>query len=112
MTALGLATLPDRCDLGFHITQHPHYCACRDLTEWVIFRTAVREVTRPDGTVHVNDIRPRIRGRIEPKRVGSLYRRAKAEGLLVDTGRKEPSSDVAGRNRDKDARIYRIGARA
>lgn len=40
------------------------------------------------------------------------YRRAKSEGLLRDTGEREPSNDAAGRNTDKLDRIYElVGAR-
>jgi hypothetical protein len=109
MTTLALDTRSDRCTLGFALPQHPRFCACSDLGEYAVFVAAVRAAVRPDGTVHQSDMRPHLRGRIEPKHVGSMYRRAKAEGLLVDTGEREPSNDVAGRNSDKLDRIYAIG---
>lgn len=76
--------------------------------EWAVFVAAITQAAR-DGEVHQSAVRPLIRGRIEPKHIGTLYRRAKAEGLLTDTGRREPSNDVAGRNSDKLDRIYALG---
>lgn len=109
MSLDALALLPGRCQHGYHVTQRT---LCEDCTpsEWSLFRTAVLSVVRPDGTVHANDVRPLIRDRIPPKHIGSLYRRAKTDGLLVDTGIKEPSTDARGRNTDKDARIYKRAA--
>jgi hypothetical protein len=80
--------------------------------EWTVFVRALRSVARDDGTVHQGDVRPLIRGRIEPKHIGQLYRRARTLGLIADTGEREPSTDVAGRNTDKTCRIYRLGAAA
>ena len=102
-----LATRTDRCAYGFAPAQHPGACECEH-SDWHVFVRAVRAAARDDGTVHQSDVRPRIRGRIEPKRIGTLYRRAKAEGLLRDTGQVEPSTDVAGRNGDKLSRIYAL----
>lgn len=104
-----LALLPGRCAHGYHVTQRT-LCETCTPTEWSLFRNAVLAAARPDGTVHANDLRPLIRDRIAPKHVGLMYRRAKADGLLVDTGIKEPSTDTQGRNADKDARIYRLRA--
>lgn len=112
MTAtLNLEHRVGRCEMGFDIkTQHPGLCGCRDGSEWSVFVAAVTQVVRPDRTVHQSDMRPLLRGRVSPKSIGSLYRRAKADGLLVDTGEREPSDDVAGRNTDKLDRIYRSAA--
>lgn len=104
---LGLEALPDRCSLGFAEIQHPDFCNCADLGEYVVFVRALKSVAR-DGLIHQRDVRPIIRGRIEPKHIGTLYRRAKAEGLLADTGEREPSNDAAGRNTDKLDRIYAL----
>ena len=92
-----LAARPDRCPLGFHLSQHPHFCGCTDMSEWAVFLAAVRAVVRDDGTVHQCDVRPKIRGRIQPKHVGILWRRAKSEGLVAEAGH-ERSDDLAGRN--------------
>lgn len=110
MTALDayLAEQPDRCQHGYHLTlQHPDLCDCQPPAEWPLFVAALRRAKRVDGTVHVNDVRPLIRGRIAPKHIGTLYRRAVTEGLLAFIGW-EPSTDAAGRNADKQARYYRL----
>lgn len=99
---------PGRCAQGFAPIHHPTWCACAELGEWSIFVAAVRRVVRSDGTVHQSDMRPLIRGRIASKHIASLYRQAKTEGLLVDTGEREQSDDVIGRNTDKLDRIYRL----
>ena len=111
MTALDtyLRTLPGRCGgCGFHTAVQGCRCApVAPSSEWAVFVAAIRQAAR-DGEVHQSDVRPIIRGRIEPKHIGTLYRRAKAEGLLSDTGRREPSNDVAGRNSDKLDRVYAL----
>ena len=96
----------DRCPgCGHHVATQGCHCAG---SEWAIFAAAVRKAARRDGTVHPGDVRPLIRGRVAPKHIGTLYRRAKAEGLLTDTGEREPSNDFAGRNGDKLDRIYAL----
>lgn len=103
--AAELATLPDRCGHGYHATQHPALCACAGPDEWTAFVNALRTATRPDQTIHQGDVRPLIQG-IPHKHRGLLYRKARTSGLIAVVG-KEPSSDVAGRNTDKDSRVYR-----
>lgn len=103
-------THPDRCSLGFAAAHHPTFCNCSDMGEWVVFTTALRSAARPDGTVHQCDVRPKIRGRIAPKHIGPMWRRARSEGLVRDTGEREPSNDSAGRNTDKLDRIYELRA--
>lgn len=122
-----LSSAAGRCAQGFDLaTQHGTggFCRCSDpapvapdgggitAAEWSLFVAAVKAVVRPDGEVHQSDMRPRIRGRIEPKAIGRCYRRAKAERLLVDTQRREESDDRAGRNTDKLDRIYALGVAA
>lgn len=112
MTTLGLDALPDRCANGYAPVMHPSLCACDEMGEWAIFVRALRSSVRDDRTIHQGDVRPLIRGRIEPKHVGTLYRRAKSARLIRDTGQLEPSTDVAGRNADKVSRIYEWIGRA
>lgn len=114
-----LKAAPGRCaDCGFHVDYQGCRCAVDEWAtctadEWAIFTTALRKARREDNTVHQCDVRPLIRGRVEPKAIGGYYRRARSLELIRDTGEKEPSSDVAGRNTDKDSRIYEwIGAAA
>lgn len=107
MTALldYLATAEGRCPRCLYHVQ-TQGCRCGD-PEWALFKVALAEAAR-GGVVHQSAVRPIIRGRIEPKHIGALYRRAKAEGLIRDTGEREPSNDVAGRNTDKLDRIYAL----
>lgn len=101
-----LVQLPGRCPgCAYHVATQG--CRC-EAGEWGMFMAAIRAAAMPDGTVHQRNVRPLIRGRITPKHIGGLYRRARAERLLVDTGEREPSSDVEGRNADKLDRIYRL----
>lgn len=76
---------------------------------WAFFVRTLRAHVRADGTVHVNDVRELLRGRIEPKQIGLLWRRAKSAGLIHGGREWEPSSDGLGRNDDKQARIWRAG---
>ena len=105
MTALDayLATCEDRCPgCGFH----PAHQGCRcESDEWGLFAAAIRQATRADGRVSQSDVRPLIRGRIAPKHIGTLYRRAVAERLLTPVGW-ERSTDHLGGNADKQQRVY------
>ncbi|MGZ4521033.1 MAG: hypothetical protein ACXVGA_06770 [Mycobacteriaceae bacterium] len=105
-------TQPGRCPSGFAPVQHPTLCGCPSSKpdEWQIFLTAVRSVAR-GGRVHQGDVRPLLRGRVQPKHVGQLYARAKREGLLIPVG-KEPSNDTAGRNTHHDSPIYELRSAA
>ena len=76
--------------------------------EWDLFRHALVSAAREDGTIHQRDVRPLIRGKVAPKSIGTFYRRAKAEGLIRDTGERESSNDVLGKNADKLSRVYRL----
>lgn len=104
-----LATFSDRCSEGYHLTaQHPHLCECQGDDEWSVFRAALRSAAK-DGRVHQADVRPLIRGRIEPKHIGLAYRRAVREGLLTEVSR-ERSNDEAGRNTNKWEPVYEVAA--
>lgn len=120
-----LAALPDRCVHGYHRKQR-HSCTGTPSPqgswtsptrprasdqpggEWPFFVSVLRKVVRADGTVHQGDVRPLIRGRIPAKHIGTLYKRARNEGVIVETGDWERSTDVEGRNSDKRCRIYRL----
>ncbi len=117
MTLLAhLATLTDRCPDGYAPVQHPRFCDCgqtRPATdEWTTFVAALKQARRDDGSRHQCDVRPLIRGRLAPKHIGAYWRRARSQGLVVDTGEREQSNDVAGRNADKLDRIYAWGEAA
>lgn len=108
---LGLAHVGGRCAYGYASIQHPSLCECSE-SEWSIFVTALRSSARTDGTVHQSDVRPLIRGRINPKHIGTLWRRAKADGLIRDTGQVERSNDHAGRNSHRLEPIYELRSAA
>lgn len=122
-----LAALPGRCIHGYHPKQRhsctktpspasawtsptPPRASDQSAGEWPFFVSVIRKVARADGSVHQNDVRPLIRGRIPAKHVGLLWKRARNDGLIVDTGEWERSTDVEGRNSDKRCRIYRLAA--
>ena len=102
-------TQSTRCEHGYHRTAQT--CPTCPTDEFSLFAAAIRKAARDDGTVHAGDVRPLI-AQIPPRHVGVLYRRARAAGLLVDTGEREESTDVAGRNGDKLSRVYRLGRAA
>lgn len=97
----------DRCSLGFHLSHHPHLCACVELGDWSIFLAALREAVGRDGLVHQKHVRPRIRGRIRPNDIGSCYRKARTIGLLVEEDH-ERSNDREGRNAGRMEPVYRL----
>lgn len=102
-----LGRFSDRCADGFSLEhQHPSLCRCQDGDEWSVFTTALTTAAR-DGRVHQADVRPIIRGRIEPKHIGTLYRRARAEGLLREVEH-ERSDDVAGKNAGRLEPVYEL----
>lgn len=111
-----LAGFSDRCsDCGAHEATQPHRDDCRlgtaETSEWAIFRAALRKAARDDGSVHQADVRPLIRGRIEPKHIGTLYRRARTEGLLREIDH-ERSDDLAGRNAGRLEPVYELRSAA
>lgn len=114
MSTLGLHLLPGRCSEGFDIaTQHPDLCACpagTQTSEWALFKVALASAAR-DGRVHQADVRPLIRGRIQHKHIGTLYRRARSEGLLVEVDH-ERSDDVSGRNAGRLEPVYELRSAA
>ncbi len=80
----------------------------RPADEWRTFYCAVVSVAHAhNGQVDQNHVRPLIRGEIAPKRIGSFYRRACLEGLLIVDGY-SISEDHAGRNAGRPMRVYRL----
>lgn len=97
-----LASRTDRCACGYHESQG---CHCPG-SEWEIFLTAIR-TAELGGLVHQSDVRPLIRGRINPNSIGACYRRARTECLLVEVDH-ERSDDVLGRNSHRLEPVYRL----
>lgn len=73
--------------------------------EWSFFLRTLRSCVRDDGTLHVNDVRPLIRGKVEPKHIGQFWKRA-ATLKLIRFKEWEQSTDEAGGNADKLARVH------
>lgn len=74
--------------------------------EWSIFTEALVTASLFDGIVRPNDLRPLIRGRVAPKRIGAFVNRALAEGLIVWRGEWQVSDDSQGRNAGRPAKVY------
>lgn len=82
--------------------------------EWDFFVTALHRAALPVGNrcIDPNKLRRIVRGQVAPRRIGAFTNRAKAEGLIADTGEWVVSDDAAGRNGGKPCRVYRlVGAR-
>lgn len=63
------------------------------------------------GRLDQNDYREQLRGVVAPRRIGAFHNKAVAEGLIEATGDWSISTDHAGRNAGRPARVYRwIGA--
>lgn len=112
MSTLGLERHPGRCAHGFHIATQRGFCDCTESDEWSTFLAAIEQAAAqsPDGLVHQTAVRPLIAA-IPPKHRGLLYRRARNDGLLVEAGW-EQSTDIAGRNGDKQQRYYELRSAA
>jgi hypothetical protein len=106
------AAQPDRCEHGFSPLQRGiHDCTpIAPTSEWSLFVAALRSAARSDGLIHQTDVRPLIQA-IPHKHRGTYYRKAKSAGLIELVG-KEPSTDAAGRNTDKDQKVYRLRSAA
>lgn len=80
----------------------------RPAEEWVAFLNALYLVAEDDGRIDPNELRPVLRGNVAPGRIGAFTNRAKAEGLIADTGEWQTSDDTEGRNGGKPCRVYRL----
>lgn len=80
---------------------------------WALFVRTLRANVRSDGTVHACDIRPLVRGRIEPRQLSSLWRRAQSKSVgLIRQVDVERSDDVAGKNAGRPEPVYKWTGRA
>lgn len=77
--------------------------------EWDWFRAALELVAcmHPDDVISPNRLRPEVRDRVAPQRIGAFTNRALAQNLIQATGEWEVSDDREGRNGGKPARVYR-----
>ena len=74
--------------------------------EWTLFTEAVVTCSLLDGIVRPNDLRPLIRGKVAPRRIGAFVNKALAEGLLQWRGEWQTSDDTEGRNAGRPAKVY------
>ncbi|GGO86735.1 hypothetical protein GCM10011584_09780 [Nocardioides phosphati] len=79
---------------------------CGKPDEWSLFVAALKSSVRSDGTVHVNDVRPKVRGRIAHKKIGLYWTKAQQKRLIRWENGWEQSTDAVGSNQDKLARVY------
>lgn len=82
----------------------------RPAEEWDYFVSALRDTADCWGCIDPNALRPLLRNHVAPNRIGAFTNRAKAEGLIVDTGEWQTSDDAEGRNAGKPCRVYRLVA--
>jgi hypothetical protein len=76
--------------------------------EWSLFVEALRTVAiGPGGRIGPNELRPLLRGKVAPRRIGAFTHRALSQGLVEYTGAYEISDDTHGRNGGKPARVMR-----
>lgn len=80
----------------------------RPAEEWDIFVAALRRAADADSRIDPNVLRPLLRNEVAPRRIGAFTNRAKAEGLIADTGEWQTSDDTEGRNGGKPCRVYRL----
>jgi hypothetical protein len=79
--------------------------------EWAIFLDCLRRAADGGGFIEPNILRPLVRDRIKPNRIGAFTNRAARSGLIAATGDWQVSDDAHGKNSGKPARIYRwLGA--
>ena len=74
--------------------------------EWDEFVRCLRfAAARGAGTISPNVLRPLVRGKVAPRRIGAFTHRALSQGLVAYTGDYELSDDTEGRNGGKPARV-------
>lgn len=76
--------------------------------EWDEYLRCLHHAADTAGRIDPNRLRPLLRGVVAPRRIGAFTNRAKAEGLIADTGEWVVSDDAAGRNGGKPCRVYRL----
>lgn len=81
--------------------------------EWDIFVAALETVAiGPGGVIYPNEIRPLIRGKVAPRRIGAFTHRAISQGLVEYTGEWQISDDREGRNAGRPARVMRLATQS
>lgn len=81
--------------------------------EWDTFVAALETVAiGPGGVIYPNEIRPLIRGKVAPRRIGAFTHRAISQGLVEYTGEWQISDDREGRNAGRPARVMRLATQS
>jgi len=74
--------------------------------EWDAYVAALRSVaSRNAGLIPPNELRPLVRGRVKPNRIGAFTHRALRAGIVRRTGEWQVSDDREGRNGGKPAPV-------
>jgi hypothetical protein len=67
--------------------------------EWDLYVDALATVAaRHAGLIFPNELRPMVRGKVAPRRIGALMNRSLKRGIVRRTGEWEVSTDHEGRN--------------
>lgn len=104
-----LAAMRGRCPHGYALPEQAalHACDADKDADYARFRALLKAAVREDGTVHACDMRPRTAGAFEPRRLSSLWKRARHERVLVEVGT-ERSNDEAGKNAGRWEPYYEL----
>lgn len=79
----------------------------RPSTQWDTFVEALAAAADPvTGLIDQNDVRPRLRHHVDPRRIGAFYHKAATLGLIAPAGW-SVSDDTLGRNSGRPMRVYR-----
>lgn len=74
--------------------------------EWRVFNTCLA-AARDGDIIRPNVLRPLLRNRVAPRRIGAYTHRALREGLIAYTGEYEVSDDRQGGNAGRPMRVMR-----
>lgn len=76
--------------------------------EWDQFAQALVDAADPFGVINPNRLRPLVRDRVAPHRIGAFTNRALKSGLVEYTGEFVVSDDHEGRNAGRPCRVMRL----
>ena len=74
--------------------------------EWHLFLDALATAADADGVIRPNRLRPLVRGRVKPSRIGAFMHRAVCADVIRPTGEWQVSDDTTSRNSGKPSRCY------
>lgn len=100
----------ETADLLTLVRDEGHVSADR---EWDIYVAALEAIAiGPGGVIYPNEMRPLLRGKVAPRRIGAFTNRALKLGLIEYTGAWQISDDREGRNAGRPARVMRLAAQS